>query len=174
MTQSNPHDTHPPIVSSHVRDPYVRAAKRDDLRSRAAFKLMEMQDKCRIIRPGHCVVDIGCAPGGWSEVAAGLVNKKGTKRQQGRVVGIDLLLVQPPVAGATLLQGDFTDPKCRAELLRLATAPMAAVVEGEGKGRKPVRVDVVLSDVAPNFSGDAYTDHVRTLQLCYEVGTRVV
>jgi 23S rRNA (uridine2552-2'-O)-methyltransferase len=107
------------------------------------------------------VIDIGCAPGGWSEVAVGLV-----KSDVGRVIGIDLLPVKPPVAGATLLQGDFTDPKTRAELLRLATAP---VVEEEEGGGRPVRVDVVLSDLAPNFTGDSHTDHVRTLSLCYEV-----
>lgn len=161
----------PTIITRHVRDPYVRAAKKDDLRSRAAFKLKEMQEKCRLIRRGDVVVDIGCAPGGWAELTAALVrgDKKGTGtgagargNRGGRVVGIDLLPVQPPVPGATLLQGDFTDPKSRAELLRLATAPLV-------DGGRPARVDVVLSDVAPNFSGDAYTDHVRTLQLCYEV-----
>lgn len=128
------------------------------------------------------VVDLGCAPGGWSEVAAGLVKggmAEGSKQQQppassplprgrqGRVIGIDLLPVQPPVAGATLLQGDFTDPARRAELLRLATAPSAGATAEAAGARRPV--DVVLSDLAPNFSGDSHTDHLRTLHLCYEV-----
>ncbi len=93
-------------------------------------------------------------------------------QRQGRVIGIDLLPVQPPVPGATLLQGDFTDPRSRAELLRVATvAATATTAEGAGaEGRSVGVVDVVLSDLAPNFSGDHHTDHVRTLQLCYEVG----
>lgn len=127
----------------------------------------------------NSVVDLGCAPGGWSEVAVELVkpppaspSSSTSQQRQGCVVGIDLLPVQPPVAGATLLQGDFTDPARRAEVLRLATAPSLPSSEG---GMAAVSaallcpVDVVLSDLAPNFSGDSHTDHVRTLHLCYEV-----
>ena len=93
-----------------------------------------------------------------------------SSQRPGRVVGIDLLPVQPPVAGATLLQGDFTDPARRTEVLRLATAlPSLPPTEAGAVSALLRPVDVVLSDLAPNFSGDSHTDHLRTLHLCNEV-----
>ncbi|HEX3401910.1 MAG TPA: RlmE family RNA methyltransferase [Acetobacteraceae bacterium] len=123
-----------------LNDPYVAAAKQQGWRSRAAFKLLELDDRFHLIRPGARVVDLGTAPGGWSQVAV--------KRGAGRVVGVDLLPVDP-VAGATLLLGDFTDEDMPG---RLAT-------ELGGKA------DLVLSDMAPNTTGHAATDHLRIMAL---------
>jgi 23S rRNA (uridine2552-2'-O)-methyltransferase len=123
----------------HVTDPYVRKAKAQGYRSRAAFKLLEIDAKERILRPGYTVVDLGAAPGGWSQVAAEKV------RPGGRVIAIDLLPIAP-ISGVTVLQGDL-----RAESLPQALAGAKA--------------DVVLSDVSPNLSGIGNVDQARALEL---------
>ncbi len=123
-----------------LNDPYVVAAKQQGWRSRAAFKLLELDDKFHLIRRGALVVDLGAAPGGWSQAAV--------QRGAGRVVGVDLLPVDP-VPGATLLQGDFTDPDMPALL--------AAALGG--------KADLVLSDMAPNTTGHVATDHLRIMAL---------
>ena len=123
----------------HVTDPYVRKAKAQGYRSRAAFKLLEIDAKERILRPGYTVVDLGAAPGGWSQVAAEKV------RPGGRVIAIDLLPIAP-ISGVTVLQGDL-----RAESLLQALAGAKA--------------DVVLSDVSPNLSGIGNVDQARALEL---------
>jgi 23S rRNA (uridine2552-2'-O)-methyltransferase len=123
----------------HVTDPYVRKAKQQGYRSRAAFKLLEIDSKEKILKPGQTVVDLGAAPGGWSQVAAGKV------KPGGRVIGIDLLPVGP-ISGVTLLKGDF-----RGEMLHQALAGAKA--------------DVVLSDVSPNLSGIGNVDQARALEL---------
>jgi 23S rRNA (uridine2552-2'-O)-methyltransferase len=123
-----------------LNDPYVAAARQQGWRSRAAFKLMELDDRFHLIRRGARVLDLGAAPGGWSQVAV--------KRGAGRVVGIDLLPLNP-VAGAVMLQGDFTDPDVQAQL--------KAELDG--------RADLVLSDMAPNTTGHAATDHLRIMAL---------
>ena len=127
-------------LSRQLNDPYVAAAKQQGWRSRAAFKLLELDDRYHLIRRGALVVDLGAAPGGWSQAAV--------KRGAGRVVGVDLLPVDP-VAGATLLLGDFTDPDMAERL--------AAELGG--------KADVVLSDMAPNTTGHAATDHLRIMAL---------
>lgn len=123
-----------------LNDPYVAAAKQQGWRSRAAFKLLELDDKFHLIRRGALVVDLGAAPGGWSQAAV--------QRGAGRVVGVDLLPLDP-IAGATLLQGDFTDPDMSALL-------------GAALGGK---ADLVLSDMAPNTIGHVATDHLRIMVL---------
>jgi 23S rRNA (uridine2552-2'-O)-methyltransferase len=127
-------------LSRQLNDPYVAAAKAQGWRSRAAFKLIELDDKFDLIKPGQRVVDLGAAPGGWSQVAV--------KRGAGRVVGVDLLAVDP-VAGAELLQGDFNDDDMPARLSALLGGP----------------ADVVLSDMAPNTTGHTATDHLRIIAL---------
>jgi len=123
----------------HVTDPYVRKAKEQGYRSRAAFKLLQLNEKERILKPGMTVVDLGAAPGGWSQVAVQQV------KPNGRVIAIDLLDVAP-IPGVTVLKGDFRD----AHLLdALATE----------------KADAVLSDVAPNLSGIPLTDQARQLEL---------
>jgi 23S rRNA (uridine2552-2'-O)-methyltransferase len=123
----------------HVTDPYVRKARAQGYRSRAAFKLLQLDEKERFLRPGMTVVDLGAAPGGWSQVAAAKV------KPGGRVIAIDLLPVAP-ISGVTVLQGDF-----RGEML-------LAILEGS-------KADVVLSDVSPNLSGIGNVDQPRAREL---------
>jgi 23S rRNA (uridine2552-2'-O)-methyltransferase len=123
-----------------LNDPYVVAAKAQGWRSRAAFKLIELDERFHLIRPGARVVDLGAAPGGWSQVAV--------KGGAARVVGVDLLPVDP-VRGAEMLLGDFTEPDVQAQLM--------AVLGG--------KADLVLSDMAPNTTGHAATDHLRIVAL---------
>jgi 23S rRNA (uridine2552-2'-O)-methyltransferase len=130
-------------MQEHVKDPYVRRAQAEGLRSRAAFKLRELDAKDRLFSRGQTVVDLGAAPGSWSEFAAQRVGPAG------RVVAIDLLEMAP-LAGVTCVRGDFTDPAALAQLESVLGAS---------------RVDLVLSDMAPNISGVSATDQARSLQL---------
>ena len=133
-------------LERQLNDPYVAEAKRRGFRSRAAFKLLQLDDKFRFLRPGARVVDLGAAPGGWTQVAVERVAPSG--RPPGRVVAIDILEM-PPLAGATVLRGDFL----------AADAPdriRAALAGG---------ADVVLSDMAAPATGHAKTDHLRIMAL---------
>jgi 23S rRNA (uridine2552-2'-O)-methyltransferase len=130
-------------LQRHVKDPYVRQAKADGFRSRAAFKLLEVNTRHRLLIPGARVVDLGAAPGGWSQVAAQNVGSRG------RIVAVDLLEVAP-ISGVTLLRGDFRRPEVQARL--------AAELGGE-------KADVVLSDMSPNISGIASADQARAAEL---------
>jgi 23S rRNA (uridine2552-2'-O)-methyltransferase len=123
-----------------LNDPYVQEAKRQGWRSRAAFKLLELDDRFHVIRKDCRVVDLGAAPGGWAQVAV--------RRGAGRVVGIDLLPIDP-VPGASFVQGDFNDPEMPERL--------AVAIGGNA--------DLVLSDMAPNTTGHAATDHLRIMAL---------
>jgi 23S rRNA (uridine2552-2'-O)-methyltransferase len=127
-------------LSRQLNDPYVVAAKAQGWRSRAAFKLIELDERFHLIRPGSRVVDLGAAPGGWSQVAV----------KQGAVslVGVDLLPVDP-IAGAVMLVGDFSDVEVQDRL-------------AEALGGK---ADLVLSDMAPNTTGHGATDHLRIVAL---------
>ena len=137
------HKTSKAWMHEHVTDPYVQRAKAEGWRSRAAFKLMEIDDKDRLLRPGMVVVDLGAAPGGWSQVAAQRVGSNG------RVLALDLLEMAP-VAGVEFFQGDFREDAVLRELtLRLARRP----------------VDLVISDMAPNISGIAVSDQARSMHL---------
>ena len=127
-------------LQRQLNDPYVRAAQEQGWRSRAAFKLLELDERFRLIRRGARVVDLGAAPGGWTQVAV----KKGAAQ----VVGIDLLAIEP-IAGATLVQGDFADAAMEERLRH--------VLGG--------RADLVLSDMAPNTTGHGMTDHIRIIGL---------
>jgi 23S rRNA (uridine2552-2'-O)-methyltransferase len=123
-----------------LNDPYVAAAKAQGWRSRAAFKLIELDERFDLVRQGARVLDLGAAPGGWTQAVM--------QRGAGRVVALDLLPMDP-VPGATVLQGDFADPTVTAE------------VETALGGK----ADLVLSDMAPNTTGHAATDHVRIMAL---------
>ena len=127
-------------LSRQLNDPYVAAARAQGLRSRAAFKLMELDDRFKLITRGCRVLDLGAAPGGWTQVAL--------QRGASQVVGVDLLPIEP-VSGATLVQGDFEDPDMPARLTELLGGPP----------------DLVLSDMAPNTTGHAATDHIRIMGL---------
>jgi len=130
-------------LQRQLNDPYVAAAKREGYRSRAAYKLIEIDDRYSLLRPGALVVDLGAAPGGWTQVAVQRVSPGGV------VVAIDLLAMDA-MPGATVLQGDF-----------LEDSGLAAVNAALG-GR---RADVVLSDMAPSTTGHRKTDHLRTVAL---------
>ena len=130
-------------LREHFGDAFVRQAQVLGLRSRAAFKLLEIDERDRLLRPGQVVVDLGAAPGGWAQVAADKVGK------HGRVIALDLLPIEP-LAGVTVLQGDFTEQAVLDRLL------------GELEGRA---VDLVLSDMAPNMSGMKAVDQPRAALL---------
>lgn len=130
-------------LREHVNDPYVQRAKSEGYRSRASYKLMEIDDKDRLIRSGEVVVDLGATPGGWSQVAA--QRQKG----RGRVVALDLLEMAP-LPGVDFFQGDFRDEEI---LLKLEE-----MLAGE-------KVGLVLSDMAPNISGIPISDQARVMHL---------
>lgn len=130
-------------MSEHVNDPYVQRAKLEGYRSRASYKLLEIIERDHLLKPGMRVVDLGAAPGGWSQVAA----KK--LAGNGKVVALDLLEMTP-LAGVTFIQGDFREEAVLAELV-------------ETLGGHPV--DLVISDMAPNISGIALADQSRAMHL---------
>jgi len=131
-------------MHEHVTDPYVKKAQQDGYRSRAAYKLLEIDKRDNLLRPGMAVVDLGAAPGSWCQVAVQKMKK------QGRVLAIDLLPVAP-MPGVESLEGDFTDP-----------AALTWLEEKLQSGR----VDLVLSDMAPNISGVMLSDQARHYELC--------
>jgi 23S rRNA (uridine2552-2'-O)-methyltransferase len=129
-------------LSRQLNDPYVAQAQRLGYRSRAAFKLIELDDRFRLLLPGRRVVDLGCAPGGWTQVAVERVGARGI------VVGVDLAETAP-MAGATILRADVHDP------------PAVTAISAELGGL----ADLVLSDMAPSTTGHAATDHLRIVAL---------
>jgi len=133
-------------LQRQLNDPYVQEANRLGLRSRAAFKLIELDDRFKFLKPGQKVVDLGCAPGGWTQVAAERIEAE--KNPNGHVVGIDLQEVEE-IPGATILQGDFMENEA-PDLLKEAMGGPA---------------DVVLSDMAAAASGHPQTDHLRITAL---------
>jgi len=130
-------------LAEHFDDPYVRQAQQQGLRSRSAFKLLEIHEKYGLIEPGMTVVDLGAAPGGWCQVAQPLVG------EAGRVIALDLLDMEP-LPGVEFIRGDFTEDEPLAEL--------EAALGGHS-------VDLVLSDMAPNMSGMAAIDQARAMYL---------
>jgi 23S rRNA (uridine2552-2'-O)-methyltransferase len=130
-------------LKRQLNDPYVAAARREGYRSRAAFKLLQLDDRFHMLRPGRHVVDLGCAPGGWTQVAVARVGPTG------RVVGVDLAETAP-LPGATILLADLTEPSA-----------LETVKHALGGGG----ADLVLSDMAPSTTGHAATDHLRIVTL---------
>ncbi len=135
-------------LERQLRDPYVAAARREGLRSRAAYKLIEIDDRFRLLRPGARVVDLGAAPGGWSLVAAERVRAAAGGPGAGRVVAIDLQEMEP-IAGVEILHLDFMAEEAPDRLRAALGGP----------------ADVVLSDMAAPASGHAQTDHLRIMAL---------
>jgi 23S rRNA (uridine2552-2'-O)-methyltransferase len=131
-------------MRAHVRDPFVRRARDSGYRSRAAYKLIEIAERDRVLRPGMTVVDLGAAPGSWSQVLAERLGPSG------RVVAVDVTPVAP-IPRVTVVRGDFRDP-----------AVVAAVRAALGGAR----CDLVISDMSPNLSGVQDADQARSLQLC--------
>jgi 23S rRNA (uridine2552-2'-O)-methyltransferase len=139
-------------LDRHINDPYVHAAQRDGYRSRAAYKLLEIDEKCKILKPHQRVVDLGAAPGGWCQI---LVQKKVDK-----IVAIDLLAIDK-MEGVEFLQMDF--------MAEDAVDTLTQTLGG--------KVDVVLSDMAPNTTGHAQTDHLRIMNLveaAYEFAVQIL
>src|SRR3954452_21652177 len=132
-------------LERQLNDPYVARAKREGFRSRAAYKLIELDDKLRFLKPGGRVVDLGAAPGGWAQGAA---QRVGAGEGKGNVVGVDLLPIEP-LPGAAFLQLDFMAPEAPERLVALLGGP----------------ADVVLSDMAANATGHKKTDHLRIVGL---------
>jgi 23S rRNA (uridine2552-2'-O)-methyltransferase len=130
-------------LKRHVNDPYVQRSKREGYRSRSAYKLTEIDDRDKLLKGGLLAIDLGSAPGGWSQVLSQRIGASG------RVVAIDLLEMEP-IAGVTFIRGDFSSKKG------------LAAVEEVLKGRK---ADIVLSDMAPNMSGIAVSDQARVMEL---------
>ena len=138
-------------LERQLNDPYVIRAKKDGYRGRAAFKILELDDKFEFLKPGVRVVDLGCAPGGWCQVAVGRVNALGDRANKpvGTVLGVDLQAIEP-IAGAQIYQLDFLSDEADALV----------------KGWLGGRADVVMSDMAASASGHKGTDHLRIIALC--------
>lgn len=130
-------------MKEHRDDPYVQQAQREGYRSRACYKLLELQEKDRLIQPGMTVLDLGSAPGGWSQVAADLVGHKG------RVIASDILHMDG-LAGVEFIEGDFTEDEVFEQIL--------AAIGDDG-------MDLVISDMAPNLSGVTAVDQPRAIYL---------
>ena len=131
-------------LQRHVNDPYVKQAQKDGYRSRASYKLLEIQEKYKLIRPGMSVVDLGAAPGGWSQVTSRLIGG------QGRLIASDILEMDS-IPDVTFIQGDFTQDEVLAQIL-----------EAVGNSQ----VDLVISDMAPNMSGTPEVDMPKAMFLC--------
>ena len=138
-------------LQRQLNDPYVKKAKAEGYRGRAAFKILELDDKFRFLVPGARVVDLGCAPGGWCQVAVKRVNALGerTSKAQGRVLGVDLQEVDP-IAGAEIHQLDFLSDDADKLVMSWLDGP----------------ADVVMSDMAASSSGHKQTDHLKIIALC--------
>ncbi len=138
-------------LQRQLNDPYVKRAQAEGYRGRAAYKILELDDKFRFLVPGARVVDLGCAPGGWLQVAVKRVNALGERQGKavGRLLGIDLQEVEP-IAGAEIHQLDF----------------MADDADAQVKAWLGGRADVVMSDMAAASSGHKQTDHLRIMSLC--------
>ena len=131
-------------LREHFNDPYVKMAQKDGYRFRASYKLLEIQEKDRILRPGNTVIDLGAAPGGWSQVTSRVLGDKG------RLIASDILEMDS-IPDVTFIQGDFTEESVLAQIL-------------EAVGNHPV--DLVISDMAPNMSGVKLADQARAMYLC--------
>ena len=138
-------------LHDHINDPYVKAAQKDGYRARAAYKLKEIDESLKLIQPGHTVVDLGCAPGAWSQYVRRRLSPSGAAvgELNGRIISLDLLPMEP-IEGVHYIQGDFREE-----------AVLAQLEEAMGGGK----AEVVVSDMAPNLSGHGATDGARVAVL---------
>lgn len=130
-------------IERHLNDPYVKKAQQQGYRSRASYKILEIQEQDKIFRPGMSIVDLGAAPGGWCQVLTKIVGAKG------RLIALDILAMEP-IPGVTVLQGDFTEQSTLDAL--------EAIVQGQP-------LDWVVSDMSPNISGIIDVDQPRVIEL---------
>ncbi|MDW5444889.1 RlmE family RNA methyltransferase [Polaromonas sp. SM01] len=142
-------------LNDHVNDTYVKLAKREGYRARAAYKLKEIDDTFGLIKPGHCVVDLGSVPGAWSQYARRKLSPAGAAAGalNGRIVALDILPMEP-IEGVVFIQGDFREPEVLQQLEQTL-----------GADRGFTKVDVVISDMAPNLSGIDSADAARVAHL---------
>lgn len=143
-------------LNQHVNDPWVKLAHKEGYRARAAYKLKEIDETFHLIRPGHCVVDLGCAPGAWSQYLRRRLSPTGAAvgELDGIIIGLDLLPMEP-IEGVQYIQGDFREETVLAQLEDKLLLP-------DGSHRP---VDVVVSDMAPNLSGVESVDAARIAHL---------
>jgi len=143
-------------LNQHVNDPWVKLAQKEGYRARAAYKLKEIDETFRLIAPGQVVIDLGCAPGAWSQYLRRRLSPQGaaTGALNGTIIGLDLLPMEP-VDGVTFIQGDFREPEVLQQLEHALSLP-------DG-GLRPV--DVIVSDMAPNLSGVESVDAARIAHL---------
>lgn len=142
-------------LHEHINDPYVKLAQKDGYRARAAYKLKEIDETLGLIKPGDCVVDLGSTPGAWSQYVRRKLSPGGAAAGElnGRIIGLDMLPMEP-IEGVVFIQGDFREPEVLQKLEQaLATE----------KG--PIKVDLVISDMAPNLSGIESADAARIAHL---------
>lgn len=139
-------------LNQHVNDPWVKLAQKEGYRARAAYKLKEIDETFHLVRPGQCVVDLGCAPGAWSQYLRRRLSPEGaaTGALNGVIVGLDLLPMEP-IEGVHYIQGDFREESVLAQLEAALRLPDGS----------PRPVDVVVSDMAPNLSGVESVDAAR-------------
>ncbi len=140
-------------LKEHFDDEYVRRAQQDGYRSRAIYKLIEIDKKDQLIKPGMTVVDLGAAPGGWSEYCVKKLGKKGT------IIALDILPMEP-IKGVTIIEGDFRENSVFDELMAVMASDVITSANKSGKA------DLVISDMAPNISGMDSVDMPRAYYLC--------
>ncbi|XP_022092314.1 rRNA methyltransferase 2, mitochondrial-like isoform X2 [Acanthaster planci] len=140
-------------LSRQVNDPYVKQAQIENYRARSAFKLLEIDARFRLLRPGHVVVDCGAAPGSWSQVAVEKVNALGTdpNKPKGKVVSVDLQYFEAVEGAILLTESDFTHPATQSKILSILNGQL---------------INAVLSDMAPNATGVRVMDHENIVRLC--------
>ena len=141
--------SNPEWIKRHINDPFVKQSVKDGYRARSAYKLTELDDKDKLFKPGMTVVDLGAAPGSWSQVVRQRLTNKKTGELEGKIIAMDILPMEP-IEGVTFLQGDFREQEVADQL--------EALLQGE-------KVDVVVSDMAANLSGVAAADAARCLLL---------
>lgn len=141
--------SNPEWIKRHINDPFVKQSVKDGYRARSAYKLTELDDKDKLFKPGMTVVDLGAAPGSWSQVVRQRLTNKKTGELEGKIIAMDILPMDP-IEGVTFLQGDFREQEVADQL--------EALLQGE-------KVDVVVSDMAANLSGVAAADAARCLLL---------
>ena len=144
-------------LHDHINDPYVKLAKKEGYRARAAYKLKEIDENLGLIRPGHVIVDLGSTPGAWSQYVRRKMSPAGAAvgELKGRIIALDLLPMEP-IEGVVFIQGDFREP----DVLQILEQALGA---GEVGGHE--KVDVVISDMAPNLSGIESADAARISDL---------
>ncbi|MGH8832776.1 MAG: RlmE family RNA methyltransferase [Polaromonas sp.] len=142
-------------LHDHINDPYVKLAQREGYRARAAYKLKEIDETLGLIKPGDCVVDLGSTPGAWSQYVRRKLSPTGAAAGElnGRIIGLDMLPMEP-IEGVVFIQGDFREPEVLQKLEQ-------ALATDEGH----IKVDLVISDMAPNLSGIESADAARIADL---------